>query len=446
MSFSFIRAKNSLFSSDRAYWFLRELQHLLEIPASDGARPRVTPLRDVQGHPLFPRLVVPVPGKDLLLLALSEDRRQLVFLEGQDALPLASMDLGDIGVVRVLCTQTSLYLLARGGILWRIKLHVLLPYCSRTESLSSTPRLSELPSETLHCTELGQDLEELLVLATQTVDGNAPDLLLLSTPDLKSACLVRSQSRGLSKEPFSVNASPAMLKNLNVTAACGSIKGDFFIFNGHRGQILQFNPRNNKPSVKVVAGDGVLGQGRTQVFGEALKARLQATSTLIEFNPCARLIDELAMFARIRPETDGDYPVQSILKADPFRTLLQSLGFLIAHNRDSGALVSISCPHAIGGIDRLSRSLGARVLPITSMPSAVPTQDVAIPEQPFQDADCCLGPESSVAFWRRQQAELTLLQPHWDTFLSLRQDKARMAEAEKLIRDARAYAHRLINS
>lgn len=435
------RPLNSFVSSDDAYWYLREVEHLLEVPRCAPSRLERVSLAGVGGAPL--------PVADMALLQLERERlvvleaggRWLHLYSAPDLQPAGRIELQE-PIARIAASSKGLWLLGLNRTtVHRVQLSALIGDIGTGAGQDGPVDLARLPLGTL---KLPADLcgrEDLLMVATPTLGPEAPERLLVCTPDLSRVHAVLAGDASLHGQPLELAGPKRVLLAPHITAACGSADGSVLLFNERTGQVLSFLPSSSRPTLRVVAGDGVAAKGPVAHFAPSLEARLRPTASLCEFRVSGRILAELSDFARFSPHPDYVGSVAKVGSPSPkaiapkIRAMLEQGAVLVAYDRETGGLTTISAPVATAALRRLADAAPPRVMPLRTEGGPLPrTWQISAGQPPAAPGPtagwdhCAPGPESSLLLWRKGSSELLRYAIDFSAFDALRRDVDHMQD------------------
>ena len=441
MAKQYKRPKNDFVSSDSAYWYLREVDHLLEVPVCGPSRLEALELVGTGGVPLRVADIVTLQSERERLVALESGGRCLHLYSGPDLQPSTRIELPE-PVRRIAASSKGLYLLnANGAAVRHIRLSVLAGMITMSEGRDNVIDFDRIPLESHRLPpELG-GREDLLFVATPTYGPKPSERLLLCSPDLMQVHTVLVAEQGLVGSRIQLAGPKPVLRAPFITAAGGSSDGSIFLFNEPTGQVLAFAPASARPTLRVIAGDGVLAKGHNVNFARSTEARLRPLASISEFRIYGRILDELGELARFSPSEEyasssNAVASRSLKSIGPqIRALIEQGSFLVCYDRISGSISTISAPDSIERVRALADTQGPRVMPLR-LPSVHLRRIGQTPENDLPSADtslsnwdgCVLGPDSSLIFWRRDTSELLRYAINFSVFDELRRDAAFMHE------------------
>lgn len=440
MAKQYKRPRNDFVNSDDSYWYLREVDHLLEVP--DCSPPRLEAVELVgTGGALFRAAdICMLPLERELLVALEAGGWCLHLYSGPELRLSVRIELRE-PVRRIASSSKGLYLLSESGGVRRVRLSALTGAIAMGEGRDKVLDLDSLPLETHR---LPADLvgrEDLLFVATPVHGPKPPERLLICTPNLSQVHVVLASEQSLHGSRIELSGPKPVLRAPLITAACGSSDGSVFLFNEPTGQVLSFYPASARPTLRTIAGDGVLAKGHDGHFSHSLESRLRPLASLCEFRITGRVLTELGELARFSPsegyaKSTDKFASGSLKSIGPhIRSLIEQGSFLVGYDRAGGGVLTISAPTAIERVRELADTPGPRVMPVR-LPGSNPRRagltsasGPSVADSPTLDWDgCVLGPESSLIFWRRGASELLRHAIDFSAFDALRRDIAFIEE------------------
>ncbi len=276
------KTHNSESQSDQSYWYLREVQDLVNMPLQTPS----TSLRTINlvdprsGEPICVGDLVELPGTQALVV-MASDGRMLHLLLGSDLSHSRGITLSQ-GIARSICAdQGHLVIALSTGELARVGIFSLLGK-NEGDTGSTVIDFDLLKAQHSDITHAGGiDLTVVRMVALRSRD--AFTRVLLCGPTLSDLWIATWSMPKAQVQQLTLSASKAVQGSTTFQQAClCQSSGLVYLADCQGGRVFELDLDSDRP-LKVIAGDGVRNSSAWPQCGPANSTRLGAITGICAF-------------------------------------------------------------------------------------------------------------------------------------------------------------------
>jgi hypothetical protein len=448
---------NSASQSDERFWYLRELQDLLKMPASRKGHSAFEkrPVVDLTtGAAVVIGEVAVSSGSDCVFI-LAGDGRALHVLDDQGLRQTLKVVIEDDRACHICASDDAVYIACQSGRLFQLKIFSLLEEVGG--GASTAVGLEKLPYKvaTIHVLRsAAAPGPRMIALAS----SSHPRLILYgATPaELWELTWPSQDVRHLKVD---VHRSQAFSAGVTISDICVSERsGHIYIADSRGGRILRLDPNDYANSLRVIAGDGVRNDSEHMRYGASQLTRLGELTGICEFRIHKQFAELLS--GVVTPNAPSEWEnrgwvarsssakskrmkaasAQAIqIRRERIAEVIEEKGaFLVAVDRMHRAALTISFPDD-NPVGRDSAGSSSRhtwpLLPVRRVGDEEQGDKPGGRRPPpvhIDSSKVCVGPAASLLFWSAGEAELGIYAPITSILEGAERNKAADEELMRL--------------